>query len=114
MKGDAITVWLLARDPRTPWFARALAFVVAAYALSPIDLIPDAIPILGLLDDIILVPLGLWAVMHLTPPDLITEARARASVMADRPAGRGAVLVIVTIWIAAAALAAWLVLRGVD
>lgn len=60
LKRDAHAVWLLARDPRTPWYAKAVALVVAAYALSPIDLIPDVIPVLGYLDDVILVPAGLW------------------------------------------------------
>ena len=68
IKRDTHAVYLSARDPRVPWYAKALALVVAGYALSPIDLIPDFIPVLGYLDDVILVPLGLWAVVKLIPP----------------------------------------------
>src|SRR5882724_3339961 len=68
LKRDALTVWLLARDARTPWYAKALALGVAVYAFSPIDLIPDFVPVLGYLDDLIIVPLGLWLVVRLTPP----------------------------------------------
>lgn len=102
------TVWYAARDPRTPWGVRVLALAVAAYALSPIDLIPDFIPVLGLLDDLVLVPLGLALVVKLTPADVIADARARA---ADAPAPRStaAAVVIVVLWLAVAAVAAcWL------
>ena len=77
IKGDALAVWLVARDLRTPWIVRLLALAVAAYAFSPIDLIPDFIPVPGLLDDLILVPLGLALVIRLMPPALMAEIRAR-------------------------------------
>lgn len=84
IKRDVLTVWLAARDPRTPWQAKLLAGMVAAYALSPIDLIPDFIPILGYLDDVVLVPVGIWLAMKLIPSDLVTELRSRTESMEDR------------------------------
>jgi uncharacterized membrane protein YkvA (DUF1232 family) len=98
-------VAIAARDPRTPWVAKALALLVVAYALSPIDLIPDFIPVLGHLDDLILVPLGIWAVLRLVPPEVMAEARIRAET-AERP-GRSVwgLAIVVTLWLGAAALA---------
>ena len=75
LKGELLTVFYAARDPEAPWLARLVAIAVAAYALSPIDLIPDFIPVLGLLDDLILVPLGFWLVLRLMPPAVIATAR---------------------------------------
>ena len=83
-------MWIAARDPRTPLAAKLLAGAVAAYAFSPIDLIPDFIPVLGLLDDLIIVPLGVWAVLQLIPPPLIAEFRAEAAEVANRPVSRKA------------------------
>jgi uncharacterized membrane protein YkvA (DUF1232 family) len=103
LKRDIHAVALAARDPRVPWYARALAIAVAAYALSPIDLIPDFIPVLGYLDDLILIPLGLWAVLRLIPADVLAEYRVIADARATRPVSRAAAAVIVAIWIAAAA-----------
>ena len=100
-------MWLAARDERTPLAAKLLAGAVAAYALSPIDLIPDAIPVLGLLDDLVLVPLGLALAIRLLPADVLAEARA--SVAARAPAERsrlGAVLVVMA-WLFLAGAAAW-------
>jgi uncharacterized membrane protein YkvA (DUF1232 family) len=94
------------RDPRTPWFARALASVVLAYAASPIDLIPDFIPVLGLLDDLILVPLGIWLVLRLVPADVMAEHRARAAILDPRLA-RSGLAIMVAIWLASAALLWW-------
>src|SRR5881392_1256681 len=79
IKCDVIAVWIAARDPRVPWYAKALALAVAAYALSPIDLIPDFIPVLGYLDDLIIVPLGILLVVRLIPPGLMAEFRAQAA-----------------------------------
>lgn len=79
LKADLLALSLAARDPRTPWLARALALLVLAYALSPIDLIPDFIPVLGQLDDLLLVPAGLWLVLRLVPPAVLEEARAEAT-----------------------------------
>jgi uncharacterized membrane protein YkvA (DUF1232 family) len=93
-------VWLAARDPRTPWFARALALVVAAYAISPIDLIPDFIPVLGYVDDIIIVPLGIILIVKLIPPEIMNEHRETAARCAERPVSRVAAGIFIGIWIA--------------
>ncbi|MES2601976.1 MAG: YkvA family protein [Pseudomonadota bacterium] len=112
LKRDVHAIYLASRDPRVPWYAKALAVVVAGYALSPIDLIPDFIPVLGYLDDIILVPLGIVLVLKLIPPPIMAEHRA--SVLAqDRPVSRVAALAIVCVWIVTAALVGWLVYRHV-
>ena len=102
LKRDAHAVWLAARDPRTPWYAKALAFAVAAYAFSPIDLIPDFIPVLGLLDDLILVPAGLWLAVRLIPAEVLAEHRAAADAASDNPVSRFAGHVIQVVWGAAA------------
>ena len=107
LKRLALTVWCAARDPRMPWAPRLLALAVAAYAFSPIDLVPDFIPLLGLLDDLLLVPLGVALVLRLTPPAIIEDARARATDAAERPVSRVAAMVIVLAWIAVLAALAW-------
>src|ERR1700758_4572440 len=88
LKRDAYAVYLAARDPRTPWYVKVLAFAVAGYALSPIDLIPDFIPVLGYLDDLILVPLGIWLVVQLIPPAIMAEHRRSAAAAQARPSSR--------------------------
>ena len=110
LKAEVIALWLVARDPRTPLAARLVAGAVAAYALSPIDLIPDFIPVLGLLDDLLIVPAGLWLALRLIPPPLLAECRAKAARRADRPTSRAAAAVIVGLWMALAILA-WLAWR---
>src|SRR5688572_33367308 len=107
IRRDAHAVYLAARDPRTPWYAKVLAVLVAGYALSPVDLIPDFIPVLGYLDDIVLVPLGILAAVKLIPPEVMAEHRAAAARAAERPTSRRAALVIVSIWGAAIALGTW-------
>ncbi|WP_044874430.1 YkvA family protein [Pseudomonas sp. LFM046] len=102
IKRDVHALWLAARDPRTPWWAKVLALVVAAYALSPIDLIPDFIPVLGYLDDLVLVPFGIWLVVRLIPVELMEEHRATAAQAASRPVSRAAAGVFVVIWLVAA------------
>jgi uncharacterized membrane protein YkvA (DUF1232 family) len=104
---DVVAVWLAARDPRTPWAARLLAAAVAAYALSPLDLIPDFIPVLGYLDDLLIVPLGILLVVKLIPPDLMALYRAEAAALAARPSSTAAAIVIVALWIATAGLLLW-------
>jgi uncharacterized membrane protein YkvA (DUF1232 family) len=106
---DALAAWLAARDPRTPWLAKAAAFAVAAYAFSPLDIIPDFVPVLGLLDDAILLPLGVALVAALVPEGLMAELRAEASRRLDRPASRLGAAVVIAIWLAALAGGAWLV-----
>ena len=108
LKREALTVWCVARHPRLPWAVRGLALGVAAYAFSPIDLIPDVIPVLGLLDDLLLVPMGVWAVLKLAPADVVAEARAQASALADRPVSRIGATLIALLWLATlATLVAW-------
>jgi uncharacterized membrane protein YkvA (DUF1232 family) len=107
VKRDVVTLYLAARDPRVPWYAKAVAACVAAYALSPIDLIPDFIPVLGYLDDVIIVPLGIWLAVRLIPADVYAELRDKAGKAAARPTGRVGPIVIVAIWILVAAGAAW-------
>ena len=111
VRRDVHAVYLAARDPRTPWYAKALAVCVAGYALSPIDLIPDFIPVLGYLDDAVIVPLGLLAVVNLIPAEIMAESRAAAAALAERPVSRTAAAVIVLIWIASIALTGWLAWR---
>jgi uncharacterized membrane protein YkvA (DUF1232 family) len=100
-------VWLAARDPRTPWYAKALALAVAAYALSPIDLIPDVIPVLGYLDDLLIVPLGILAVTKLVPADVLAKCRAAAEAEGQRPRSLVGAAAIILLWLAAAVLLAW-------
>ncbi|ATG75364.1 hypothetical protein AN401_17140 [Zobellella denitrificans] len=106
LKSHTLTVYFAARDPRMPMAVRALALLVAAYALSPIDLIPDFIPVLGYLDDLLLVPLGVALVVRLTPPAVLEAARARARQAADKPISYTAAAVIILLWLAALWLAA--------
>jgi uncharacterized membrane protein YkvA (DUF1232 family) len=109
LRRDARAICLASRDPRMPWAARLLAIAVAGYALSPIDLIPDFIPVLGVLDDLIIVPLGIWLVIALIPEDLMREYRAMASTAAARPVNKAAAIIIVALWISGAALLGWMV-----
>jgi len=106
---DAHAIWLAARDRRAPWYARAFGLLIAAYALSPIDLIPDFIPILGLVDDALIIPAGIWLFLKMLPPNLFEEHRATAEAAAERPRSRGGLLMILLIWAALAFLAwSWL------
>jgi uncharacterized membrane protein YkvA (DUF1232 family) len=111
---DALALWFASRDPRTPWYAKWLAACIVAYALSPIDLIPDFIPIIGYLDDVILLPGAIWLALKLIPPQVLLEARARAQTWleARRPKPRSwiAAAVIVLLWTAAVwVIWAWLI-----
>jgi uncharacterized membrane protein YkvA (DUF1232 family) len=109
VKRDIHALYLCSRDPRVPWHVKALAIFVAAYALSPIDLIPDFVPVLGYLDDAILVPVGIWLVVRLIPAHVMAEHRELAAAAHDRPVSRTAAAVIVAIWIASAILCGWLI-----
>jgi uncharacterized membrane protein YkvA (DUF1232 family) len=113
LKRDAVALWIAARDPRVPWYVKALAGAVAAYALSPIDLIPDFIPVLGYLDDLLIVPAGIWLAVKLIPPPLMAGFRAEAERRAERPASRIAAAAIVLVWMLAAAAFVWLWLRWI-
>jgi uncharacterized membrane protein YkvA (DUF1232 family) len=107
---DVRALYLCARDPRVPWHAKAVALAVAAYALSPIDLIPDFIPVLGYLDDLIIVPLGILLAIKLIPPAILAEHRA-AAVAAPIQPSRSAAAVIIAIWIGLALVAAGAAVR---
>jgi len=107
VKRDVVALLLAARDARTPWYAKAMAGLVAAYALSPLDLIPDFIPVIGYLDDLVIVPLGIWIVVRLVPADLMREFRAEAVRMEARPVSRTGALIVVALWIVSAALLLW-------
>ena len=98
IKQDVHAVWLAARDARTPWFAKAVALFVAAYAVSPIDLIPDFIPVFGYLDDIIILPLGIMLVVKLIPSNVMNELRETAAKATKRPVSRIAASVVIVIW----------------
>lgn len=106
LKRDVLALWIAARDPRTPLTAKLLAAAVAAYAFSPIDLIPDFVPLLGYLDDLLILPLGIWLAVRLIPRMLMDEFRTRA-LSGPRPAGRAGAVVVAAIWIAAAGAAGW-------
>jgi uncharacterized membrane protein YkvA (DUF1232 family) len=111
VKRDVVAVALAARDPRTPPVAKLLALAIVAYALSPIDLIPDFIPVLGMLDELLLLPLGLWVVVRLIPREVLAEHRARAAGMRLAPSRIGAAL-IVALWLAVLAVVAWIIWRS--
>jgi uncharacterized membrane protein YkvA (DUF1232 family) len=105
---DAHAVYLAARDPRTPWYAKALAACVAGYALSPIDFVPDFIPVLGYLDDVVIVPLGILAVARMIPPEVLADSRAAADDALARPTSRSGLIIVACLWIASIALLGWL------
>ncbi|MEN4793329.1 YkvA family protein [Pantoea agglomerans] len=104
IKRDVHAVWLAARDPRTPLVAKVLALIVAAYAVSPIDLIPDFIPVIGYLDDLIIVPLGIMLVVRLIPPEVMREHRETAAQASERPVSRVTAGIFIVIWIVCATL----------
>jgi uncharacterized membrane protein YkvA (DUF1232 family) len=108
---DVLAIYLASRDRRVPWYAKAMAIVVAGYALSPIDLIPDFIPVLGYLDDVILLPLGILLVVRLIPPEIMAEHRDLAAAAQERPVSRAGAAAIFGIWIASVALCGWLAYR---
>ncbi|HKU96191.1 MAG TPA: YkvA family protein [Vineibacter sp.] len=112
LKRDVLALWLAARDPRVPWYAKLAAGAVAAYALSPIDLIPDFVPVLGYLDDLIIVPLGIILAIKLVPEPLMREFREEAARRAGRPRSWAGLAFIAVIWMSAAAATAWLVWPG--
>src|SRR5262245_5944179 len=111
LRRDVYALYLAAYDLRVPWIAKVLAGAVAAYALSPIDLIPDFIPVLGQLDDLIIVPLGIVLAVRLIPPELMAEHRAAAQAAIAQPQSTSGALAIVTIWTALTILFFWLAYR---
>ena len=113
LKRELFALLLAYRDPRTPWYARLLIVCLLAYAFSPLDLIPDFIPVLGYLDDLILLPLGILLAIKLIPPEVMAESRARVESQSQgqRPVSWIGALVIVLTWLLLAALAGWLLTR---
>lgn len=114
LRTETWALYLAYRDPRTPWWARLFAAAVVAYAFSPVDLIPDVIPILGYLDDLVLIPLGVALALRMIPPPVMADSRARAQEIMRRggPVSRAAAVVIVSIWLLLAALAVALMARA--
>jgi uncharacterized membrane protein YkvA (DUF1232 family) len=111
VKRDVYAVYLASRDPRVPWYTKALAISVTGYALSPIDLIPDFIPVFGLIDDAIIVPLGILLAVRLIPPDVMAEHRAAALAAQSLPASKIGAAAIVAIWLVTLGLSVWLAYR---
>lgn len=99
LKAEIAVLSAAIRDSRTPWYAKALGVVIVAYALSPIDLIPDFIPVLGFVDDALLLPLGIWAVRRMIPKIVMAEHRASVSAGTRLPPNRAAAAVIVGLWV---------------
>jgi uncharacterized membrane protein YkvA (DUF1232 family) len=114
LKTETYAIYLAYRDPRVPWYARVFAACVVGYALSPIDLIPDFIPILGYLDDLILVPLGIALALKMIPPQVLAECREKAQevVGQDKPVNKRAAVVIVAIWLLVASAAIFAILHS--
>lgn len=107
IKRATLALALALRDPRAPWIARVAAGLVVAYALSPIDLIPDFVPILGYLDDLLLLPLGILAVQRLVPPAVLHDCRARADQPIDRSIGGWGAALIGMIWLLVVGAIVW-------
>ena len=100
LKNEALAVYLAAKNPRTPWYAKALIFFVVAHTFSPIDLIPDFIPVLGYLDDLIITPGGLWLAVRMIPPEVLAEAREQAATSGlERSVGYIGAGMVVSVWI---------------
>ena len=112
LKRDIAALWLAVRDPRVPLLAKITAACVVAYALSPLDLIPDFIPVLGYLDDLIILPLGIWAVVRLIPAPLMAELRIAALALPRRPASMAGLTAILLIWTGIALWLLWLFWPG--
>lgn len=112
LKADTYALYLACRDPRVPWYAKLLAAGVVAYAFSPIDLIPDFVPVLGYLDDLVIVPLGIALAVKLIPAPTLEECRLEAQAAMDRPTNWVAAGVIIAIWLLLAALVITLLIRA--
>ena len=113
VKRDGVTLWFAGKHPKTPWYAKALGLFVVAYALSPIDLIPDFIPVLGYVDDVLLLPGLIWLTLQLLPPDVLTECRGHADAWMQtqgaKPRSMAGPVLVVALWLlVGAALWVWL------
>jgi uncharacterized membrane protein YkvA (DUF1232 family) len=107
LEREVVVLAIAARDPRTPWTVKALVLAVVAYAASPIDLIPDFIPVLGYLDELILLPLALRFILRLVPAQVLADARAQADARSRLPRSRAGAAIVVAIWLALLGAAAW-------
>jgi len=111
IKRDGVTLWFAGKNPRTPWYAKALGIFVVAYALSPVDLIPDFIPVLGYVDDVLLLPVLIWLAIRLLPPGVLAECRSRAEewmqANGSKPSSRAGAILVVSLWLGSV-VAAWL------
>jgi uncharacterized membrane protein YkvA (DUF1232 family) len=107
IKRDVVALWIAARDPRVPWYAKATAGAVAAYALSPIDLIPDFIPIIGYLDDLLIVPVGIMLAVKLVPANLMQEFREEA-MHREKPVSKAGLAFMIALWALGALALTWL------
>jgi uncharacterized membrane protein YkvA (DUF1232 family) len=114
IKRDGMTLWFAGKNPRTPWYAKALGVFVVAYALSPIDLIPDFIPVLGYVDDVLLLPVLIWLTIRLLPPEVLAECRSQADewmqTKGSKPSSRAGALLVAVLWLAVGA-AVWFWLK---
>jgi uncharacterized membrane protein YkvA (DUF1232 family) len=115
LKKEAYALYIAARDPRVPWYAKAFLGLVLAYAFSPIDLIPDFIPVLGYLDDLILIPLGITLALKMIPAQVMLDARKQAEelLLRGKPISRAGAIIIIVIWLIVIAVVIWLIMRMV-
>jgi uncharacterized membrane protein YkvA (DUF1232 family) len=111
LKSETYALYLAYRHPRTPWYAKVFAALVVGYVFSPIDPIPDFIPGVGLLDEMVVVPIGVLIAAKMVPADVFAECREKAREQAEKPVSRVAAVVVVAVWLLCAGLALWLALR---
>lgn len=113
LKRETYALYLACRDPRTPWYGRALAACIVGYAFSPIDLIPDFVPVLGYLDDLILIPLGTALLLKIIPPEVMAECRVKAAAVmtSGKPTNWIAAGIIVGVWVLLAVAGVWVVVQ---
>ena len=115
IKRDGVTLWFACKSPQTPWYAKALGAFVVAYALSPIDLIPDFIPVLGYVDDVLLLPALIWLTVRLLPSDVLADSRKQADAWMQaqgrKPQSRAGIALVVGVWLSVC-VAAYFGFRG--
>jgi uncharacterized membrane protein YkvA (DUF1232 family) len=113
LSAQTYALYLAYRHPKTPWYAKAFAALIVGYVFSPIDPIPDFIPVVGLLDEMVVVPIGVLLAAKMIPPDVLEECREKAREVAEgeKPVSRVAAVVIVAVWVLCVALAVYLALR---
>ena len=107
LKREVYALYFAVRDPRVPWYAKVLAGGIVAYALTPIDLIPDFLPVLGYLDEVILLPLGILLVRRMIPPAILAECRERAATLTTIPTSTVGAAMVIGMWLALTGVAGW-------